>query len=277
MTKLIREARMGKPKTFKSGAIYGSYPKPMLVWMFDQDGMDIVPYKNAQRAATDIPMDVTFEEVVFIRPAQITEYITKPADQQPKILCVNMAGEMPTTLSNGALPPANRTAYDLFEACYNKVASMPRDKPFPWKTMVLDSTTSYSDCAKMYVAAWNPSAMLDARQWASMVGEMIRKLVLTLNRMPCHAVTLLHSTIDKNELTNEVTEDPDLYSKGLRNDFFGLFSQVFYSTITSDNKPIIWPSSRYPVKGIGPRWPQGLPRECAPDFKSIYGKELGVV
>lgn len=127
----------------------------------------------------------------------------------------------------------------------------------------------------MYIAQWNPGAMLDARQWAGMAGGMIRKLILTLNHMPCHTVCLLHSYIEKNELTNEIREQPNVYSQTLRDDIFGLFSQVFYSAMTSNNMPVIWPSSKYPVTGIGPRWPQGLPKECPPDFKSIYGKELG--
>jgi len=36
---------------------------------------------------------------------------------------------------------------------------------------------------------------------------------------------------------------------------------------------VVWTSDKLYVSGVGPRWPIGLPQECQPDFKSIYGKE----
>lgn len=95
-----------------------------------------------------------------------------------------------------------------------------------------------------------------------------------MTAMPLHVVVLLHSFIEKNELTGEITEKPNLYSQTLRDDFFGLFSQVFYSMKNMSGAPMVYVSDKYPVKGIGPRWPQGLPQENAPDFTSIYGKDL---
>jgi hypothetical protein len=45
--KYIREGRMGPPKSFKTGAVLGTYPKPLLCLEFDESGGDIIPSKGS--------------------------------------------------------------------------------------------------------------------------------------------------------------------------------------------------------------------------------------
>jgi hypothetical protein len=269
--KYIREARMGLPKQFKTGAVVGSYPKPLLYLGFDRGGLDVIPNKGAQRATTDFQMDVTYDEIKFIKPGDLTAQLAIPVEQQPKIVAIDFTLLMDGAFTLDAGAAKCQAPMLEFQRAYNLIVAC---KALPFKTIVLDSVTGYTDACLSYISSANPNAMADARQWASQAGGLVRKIVLSMTCLPAHAVVLLHSFIDKNEITQEVREHPNVYGQMLRDDFFGMFSQVFYSTKNMSGQPIILPSDKYPVKGIGPRWPQGLPKECPPDFKSIYGKEL---
>jgi hypothetical protein len=142
----------------------------------------------------------------------------------------------------------------------------------PYKTIVFDSVTGYMDIIMSHLSSFNPNGMADARYWAFQVGQKVRQLILSSTCLPAHVVFIMHSTIEKDELTQQIRELPSVYS-GLRNDICGLFSQAFYAT-KNNGKPVLWTNDKLFVKGIGPRWPANLPQELAPDFKSIYGKEV---
>lgn len=264
---------MGLPKSFKTGAVVGSYPKPMLYLGFDRGGIDIIPSSEAAYASnpTLIRSDVLHGEIKNIPPGQLQNWVTKPESEQPKVLSIQCYDGGTPGVSLEYKPSASQLPMQLFVQDFNHLCGKPT---LPWKTIVMDSASGFSDLILSHISAVNSNAMLDPRQWASMCGGKIKQTVLSLTMLPAHVVIILHSTLDKNELTGEIKEEPSLYSKGLREDFFGLFSQVFYATMEANNIPMVLPSQRYPVKGIGCRWPIGLPSSLAPDFKSIYGKEL---
>jgi hypothetical protein len=254
--KLIRECRMGAPKCFKTGAVVGSYPKPMLYLGFDRGGIDVIPSKTIALAATDFQPDVRYEEITHIKPGVMATWVAKPESEQPKILAVDYTNASTMDLSVDMVPAKAMKPLQDFVSDYNVVSQhIGKGKALPWKTVVLDSLTGYEDVILSYISSFNPSAMVDARQW------------------PCHVVVLMHSALDQNELTQAIRETPSVFSKGLRNDIAGLFSQFFYAT-KANGKPVIWVNDKMYVSGIGGRWPLGLPPELPPDFKSIYGKEL---
>jgi hypothetical protein len=267
--KFIREARMGRPKSFKTGAVVGTYPKPLLYLGFDRGGLDVIPTKDAKSGAKDIKMDLTYEDISFVKPVNITNAIQLAV--QPKVTALDFTAAMPMTFQLDTKPAASQDQLQAFQQAYNVVVA--NQAKLPYKTIVVDSLTGYTDACLAFIAAFNPAAMADARQWAGQAGGLVRKLALSITNMPCHVVMLLHSVVDKNDITNAITEQPSVYSQVLRDDFFGLFSQCFYAFKKDDGTPTLWVSDRYPVKGIGPRWPQGLAQEIAPDFTSIYGKE----
>jgi len=268
--KLIREARMGRPKSFKTGAVVGTYPKPLLYLGFDRGGLDVIPTKGAKRGDKDIQMDCCYEDITFVKPLDIGTAMKQATI--PKVTAIDFCASMPMVFQLDTKPAASQDQLKSFEQSYNMLVA--NQKTLPYKTIVVDSLTGYTDACLAFISSYNPNAMADPRQWASQAGGLCRKLALTITNMPCHIVVLLHSAIDKSELTGEINEQPNVYSQVLRDDFFGLFSQVFYAMKKQDGTPMIWVSDKYPVKGIGPRWPQGLAQEIAPDFASIYGKEL---
>lgn len=272
--KLIRECRMGAPKCFKTGAVVGSYPKPMLYLGFDRGGIDVIPSKTIALQPGEFVPDTRYEDIVHIKPGVLSQWLQKPEAEQPRILAVDYTNATTMDLSVDMLPAKAMKPLQDFVADYNVVSQyIGQKKPLPWKTVVLDSLTGYEDVILSYISSFNPAAMVDARQWAGQVGGKVRQTILTLTTWPCHVVVLMHSALDQNELTQAIRETPSVFSKGLRNDIAGLFSQFFYAT-KANGKPVIWVNDKMYVSGIGGRWPLGLPPELPPDFKSIYGKEL---
>ena len=260
---------MGLPKQFKTGAVVGTYPKPLLYIGFDRGGLDVIPIKGANKGSQDVLMDVTTEDVVYEKPSNIAVCLARP--EQPKITAFDFTACSPMKLSFDFKPEASQLQYQEFINFYNQLVAA---KAFPWKTLVFDGATGFTDAVLNAISSVNPAAMTDARQWAGMAGGTLRKTILSMTQLPCHVIVLLHSFIDKDETTGVISEKPNVYSQVLRDDFFGLFSQCFYSVKDSAGNPKVWPSDKYPVKGIGCRWPQGLAKEINPDFASIYGKEL---
>jgi hypothetical protein len=256
--KLIRELRMGAPKSFKTGAVVGSYPKPMLYFGFDHGGIDVIPDKKTDG------FDCTHADIDSVPAGKFALQATKP------ITMVDYSTVCPVTLALDYLPTKSQEGLQTFYRDYNQLASK---KELPYKTIVFDSVTGYTDIILAHLSSFNPNAMADARQWAYQAGNKVRQLILSSTCLPAHVVFIMHSAVEKDELTQQIRELPSVYS-GLRNDIGGLFSQVFYSAKNGGGKPVIWTSDKMFVKGIGPRWPAGLPQECAPDFQSIYGKEI---
>lgn len=254
---------MGKPKTWKTGAIVGSYPKPMLVFQYDAGGIDIVPIK-AIVEETPYKYDCTLDDVIRIKPGEL-----KIETPTKKITVVDYSLSAPLRLEETITPIKSRDAFEKCIADYNKLAGKTE---LPWKTIVFDSGTGYANMTLNWISSFNPNSMADARQWAYQAGLKLQQMVISATALPAHVVFILHVEIEKNELTQQVNELPSVYSK-LRDNIAGLFSQVFYSTKTSTNKPVIWTNDKMFVKGIGARWPANLPQECEPMFQAIYGRE----
>lgn len=270
--KLIRELRMGAPKTFKTGAIVGSYPKPMLYFGFDVDGISVVPYKNIPTSDNQMKFDVCYEEIVFCQPGKLNEWVG--LKEQPKILAVDYTKVKPVTLTLDYTPLKAQEGLRLFQdkdiGDFNRLANKTE---LPWKTVVFDGVTGYMETVLSHFSSMNPNRMADARDWAFQVGQMVKRVITSLTTLPCHIVVLMHSEMEKDELSQQIHVIPSVYGKELKNIASGLFSQYFYAD-KENGKAVVYTNDKNFVKGIGNRWPQGLPTVNPPDFKSIYGKEL---
>ena len=271
--KLIRECRMGKPKTTKTGAVVGTYPKPLCYFGFDRDGISIIPPKSYTPTPGSIPFDCTYEDITFEKVGTAATMLSQPA--KSKITVLDYTTEFPLEMTLDYTPQKAQEAAICFTRDFNAFNTHIRaKKEFPFKTVVFDSATGYADMMKMHLSSFNPNSMVDARQWAFMIGEKTRQLILASTAWPCHVVFIFHTSApEKNEETSQVEELPSAYGKGFRDVIGGLFSQYFYAT-RSAGKPVIKNSDYMMVRGLGSRWPAGLPNECPADFKSIYGKEL---
>jgi hypothetical protein len=277
MSKLIRELRWGPPKSFKTGAVAGTYPKPMLYFGFDVDGLSVIPSKNTPKNDQLVPFDVCYEDIVFCEPGKLREWVVKPLEQQPKILCVDYTKVRPQTLTLDYSPLKSQEALQKFQdpltGDFNQLCGKTI---LPWKTVVLDGVTGYMEVVMSHFSSLNPNRMADARDWAFQIGQMVKRVMCSFTMLPCHSVILMHDEMEKNELSAQISIIPSVYGKELKNISGGLFSQYFYAMKNVNNgKPVILSNDKMFVKGVGGRWPI-LNGEVAPDFRSIYGKEFGL-
>lgn len=268
---------MGPTKSFKTGAVVGTYPKPMLVALFDEGGLDVIISKSQSQPPGDIPFDIRSEDVITVKPNRLSEFVlaAKNGTPMPKVLALDFCDTMNKEISlDNFKPRANSQPMQEFVNTTNYLYRLGQDTPdvFPWKTVVLDNLTGLSDIILSHISAFQSQSMNDARVWASMVGAKVVQTIGAFTSLPCHVVILMHTQLDKNELTQQVIELPKIYS-GVRDTIGALFSNFFYAT-KENGRPVIYTTDRGFVRGIGPRWPAGLPPVCQPDFQSIYGKEL---
>ena len=268
--KLIRELRMGAPKCGKTVAVLGTYPKPMLVFQFDTDGCDVIPATlPAAPNPKRITLDVTYKEIIKIKPEEFASWCAKPASELPKILVVDFAQSVRRQMTDQFTPVPDAAPYTKFYKCVNTLVAT---KEIHWKTYVLDTCTTLIDSLKSFVSANNTSWLQDARKWSPAVGGKVLQHIAVLNSLPLHCVYLAHSQQDKNETTGEIKESP-LGPGGFAAQVGSLVSQFLYATNESGTLQV-WTSPKGNVKSIGCRWPSDLPQVCSADFKTIYGKEL---
>lgn len=255
--KLIRELRMGPPKAFKTGAIVGTYPRPLLCLEFDQEGLDIIK-----------------DPITFITPAEVDTYCKRTsADLGDKIYAIDFCDTQQKVMLEAYAPQGNAAPFKTFVEGVNKIVR----GGCPWKTVVLDSVSGFSDAILAHVAQTNSGALGSALKWAPMIGGKIHQCMGVMTGLPAHVVFIAHSTSpSKDETTSEVSVSPIVPSQWMRDRMGTLVSQFFYQC-KENGKAVIYTTDQLYVKGIGARWPSDLPPKCAPDFKSIYGKVLGVV
>ena len=274
MSKLIRELRWGPPKSFKTGAVAGTYPKPMLYLGFDTGGLDVIPSRNAMKDNNLVQFDVAYEDIVQCEPGKLKDWVGKPMAEQPKILSIDYTKCRPMSLTLEYMPSKSQEGLQKFQdpnfGDFNQLCNKPT---LPWKTILWDGVTGYMETVQSHFSSMSPGRMADARDWAFQVGQMVKRVMCSISMMPCHVVVLMHDEMEKNELSSQVAIIPSVYGKELKNIAGAFFSQFFHARKDAMGKPVILTSDKMYVRGVGGRWPI-LTGEVAPDFKTIYGKEL---
>lgn len=261
MPKFIREIRMGPPKTFKTGSVVGTYPKPMLVLEGDEGGLDVVK--------EPIEWIEHFENWMTVHP--------KDQPVQPRLYAIQFAHNATLQLQDLFGPVPDKESFPEF----NKVGNVLFTKGCPFKTVVIDPVTILSNAILSYFAQTNATKMADARKWASAVGQKTQQTIAAFFTLKCHVVCIMHTATnkivnDKGEITS-MTEEPVIFSK-LRDTLGSLPSQFFYQDSLAVGGKLkcrvqTMPDSR--IKGIGCRWPSDLPSEISPPtFDMIYGKSV---
>lgn len=267
-TKLIREGRFGPPKTFKTGAIVGTYPRPMLVLELDSGGLDIIP-STPFTGGDKIKIEVTAKDITTIKFSELATYCSKKPEELPPITCLDLASHAPREISlNYDAPVDTETFISTINSC-NQVI-----KKCPWKTVVLDNTTTLSDAIYNHLAATNKGLLADARKWAPTVGNKIKAVLAEMCNLNAHFVVIMHEDTEKDELTGIIKTEPMIFSK-YRQLVGGFLSQFFYQKLVNGVPKIITADNGF-IKGLGARWPE-LHKENGVTFKEIYGKEFGLI
>lgn len=247
--KLIREGRMGSPKSFKTGAVCGTYPRPLLCMQFDEGGMDVLK-----------------EKVKIVTPEEFSKdlWCKKETKDLPPIMAINFA-QKKANLTDSYDVKKEASQWQGFAKCVNEI----HVAGCPWATIVLDPLTELSECILRHMAQMNSGAMADPRKWAASAGAKVSEVVGSMTGYSCHVVFLMHSQLIKDEqLSGEISIQPMLYSR-YREVIAAQLSQFFYAEIKGGKATVLTQPSGY-VKGIGARWPADLPASCGATYKDIY-------
>lgn len=266
MPKLIRELRMGKPMTYKTGAVIGSYPLPMLVLSGDPHGTTIIP-ALAPPITSPFKMQVTTNDVQFISHMDLISMTATAPTKKVTVYSFSQGGS--PALSDLYQPSPDALSYSQFNQVGNALL-----KRCPWKTVIIDPITELQNIIFSHLAATNAGQLSTPMKWAPSIGMKVCNTLSTFHRLPAHLVAIFHtSSPDKDETTSQIEISPVLYSSKARDTVGGLFAQVFASDIIG-GKPIILTRPQGFYKGIGCKWPHGLPDVCGADFDSIYGNAV---
>ena len=266
--KYIRELRMGPPKSGKTVAVIGTYPKPMLVFQFDSGGTDVIPSSPVKPSDSILALDVVHSDIKRIKPEELDAMCKLKTEDLPKVTLIDFTESAKKLMLDSFSPLADSKPYNAFYKAVNSLVNIG----CPWKTFVLDSTTSLCDSLMSFVAEKQNSWLTDARKWSPAVGGKILQHVAVVTNLPIHCVFIAHSHMEKNELNGEITIIP-LGPNRFSEQIGSLVSQYFYATNES-GKLQVYTRPKGNVKAIGCRWPSDLPTVCGADFKSIYGKEI---
>jgi len=252
-TKLIREGRFGPPKSYKTGAIVNSYPRPMLVLEGDQGGLDV---------STDPPLWLP----------QVEDLVEAcQASEQPPLSAFSYT---PTSLGGTLLDettfsiPADPEPYRRLAHAVNALTQAFKESPCPWKTVVLDPITAVTEAAYRNLSTYQPDQLKDPRKWSPSVALKVKQVIEHLATLPCHFVFIMHARLGRNELTGEINYEPIMYSD-FRNLIGAIPSQFFFADIR-DGEAVVLTSPEPYVKGVGARWPAGLPSPCGATYQEIY-------
>lgn len=247
--KYIREARFGAPKTWKTGSILATYPKPMCVLMYDAGGHEI------HKKAEDIEV--------------ITKVEALPTTPSKPITVLDLSFKASQDMEDTYTPAKDK---DVFEQTVRAINALR--KSCPYKTILVDPVTELSNAIWRHQAVANSAALADARKWAGNIGMKVQQVIDYVNALPCNTVFIFHNEVNKDELTGKITEQPMVYSN-LRNYLGGKFTQFFYQGLKA-GVPMLRTNGFELVQGIGCRWPTFTTEWVGPTFNDIYGKEPDV-
>jgi hypothetical protein len=268
MQKLIREGRFGPPKVFKTGAVVGTYPRPLLLLNCDTEGWSVFPSRTEKVREDYIPFEVFAEDLTFIKASQLSEYCRKKREDLPPVTVLEVLDFKKHVMLQTYQPLANSKPLNDFVLAVNTLVQ----QGCPWKTVVLDSITGLNDLIIEHVSEDNPKALLDPRKWAPMAGSKVAQCIGVMTSLPSHCIFIFHESFRENELTQETRIAP-LVPSQFRDRVGGLLSQWLYA-FKQNGKPMVRTNDFGLVKGIGCRWPSGLPDVCGPTYKDIYGSAL---
>lgn len=269
MTKLIREGRFGAPKTFKTGSVVGTYPRPLLLLNCDEEGWSVIPSRNEKVREDFIKIEVFAEDLTFIKASDLPAYCRKKPEELPPVTVLEVLDFKTIKLMTESYQPlGNSNPLNSFVSAVNNLIQIG----CPWKTVVVDSISGLNDLILEHVSATNPKTLADPRKWAPMTGGKVAQCMGVLTSLPAHCVFIFHESFRENEATQEIRIAPLVHSQ-FRDRVGGLLSQWFYA-FKQNGKPKVRTTDIGLVKGIGARWPANLDDVIDPTFKAIYGGVL---
>lgn len=278
---------MGRPMTFKTGAVVGSYPKPLLVLEFDQGGLSLFPTKGQTLPSGLIKTDVLQEDITWIKATiersekndgnakwhtELWQLCNAQPDQLSKVTAIDFHAIRVGTLTDSYTPKPEEFGFKDLVTAINFL-----QRKCPWKTVVLDTTTGLTETILSHMAQHRAKRFEDARKWAPDAGYQVVRTVSALSAVQAHLVCIIHDTQDRGEDGVLKGVHAMIPSQWARERLGGITLQNFYAARKS-NVPIIHTTDFGYVTGLGAKWPLGLPSEITPPtFDKIYETEKGLL
>ena len=247
----IREGRIGPYKSGKTKNVLESYPKPLLLLNFDVQGYTCVDPKL----------------LTFIKA---DEWLQTKSDWKPTT-------DITVIDYSTVVPKLTLTPFRAYEQGTGMSLLLDVNKLFdfcPFKTVVIDSFTGLNDVMLRFVCSINKITYIDQGSWGQISGKSLEIINYICASLQAHFVLVMHEHFEKAELTGEIRILPAAYGKS-REEVGKIVSQLFYSTVETQANG----QAKYQVrtrdfgliKGLGARFPQGLPEVCPASFEGIYG------
>lgn len=226
-----------------------SFPKPMLVWLFDPPGKGM-PYKRrGSRSEEGIDQDLGIRVTNVFGPddsllIQVEHYLD-PNPQRP-------------------------SAYKLFR----ERLSGFEDEFEWWQTVVLDSLTFCELASRWdHQHRLNPSAK-DGRQWYGGAKEDMEQLLMgRIPAYPMNVVVTAHIDEEKDEVHGMMVRNPSVVGK-LRKFASAAFAEFYHSFVTADDKG----NRIYALQTQGDRFFNAAsqipaPNPCLSDYQALFAEE----
>jgi AAA domain len=148
---------------------------------------------------------------------------------------------------------------------------------FPYKTIVLDSITTFSMSLMAEVMRQNPGeASKRSRVADTLVPHLkdyqiaishIKNTISGLLNLPCNIVMTAHLQTDKDELTGEIMRQPLIFGKDLPGWLPMVFEEVYYCSVTSGSDA----SGKSQIKHQGQaRGPKYICRTQIPNLPALF-------
>ena len=228
-----------KPESKHTVLVYGdsgngktvfatSFPSPMKVFDFDGKIMSAVSYWGQKDATRLTQIDVEDLQSMNAHPEQ----------------------------------------YSKFYTLLSQLESQAKAGNFPWKTVVLDSLTTWCDALMREIVRQNPGIKgaapgLPGLQHYGLFGSKFREQLSRLLALPCNIVVTAHIDITKDENTGEILRRPLVIGKNASYlpIIFGEVYRAFAET--KDGKTEYWAQTqasgswiaRSQIPGLAPKIP----------------------
>lgn len=239
---------MGEPGSRKS-TFAATFPKPMLVSLFDPPGKDS-PFEEIGRRVEVENKGIPAYHVMDKRVA--SELLVR----------VEMFHDWDAT---------RPTAWALFN---QRLASLPQEMGSVWKTWVIDSTTFLEEAVfnhQRYVV--NPNTK-EPRQWYAGVAETMRALLwnrVSAAALRLNVVVLTHIDTDKDELQGSFVRNPALAGK-LRGRVAAGYPEFYRALWQDDDKGgrqfLLQTSAGQGFACLSQRI--HAPNPCLPDYAALW-------
>lgn len=164
--------------------------------------------------------------------------------------------------------PAEQFSFDMGQA--------KKENPFPYKTIGLDSLTTFSDESMKYLIHVNPSSVIKRMltkgvqmpvlQDYQMIRIWFKQVITALLALPCNVVVTAHIQMDKDELTGQIVRSPMLSGK-LSRELPIYFGEVWRAY--RDDKGEHWAQTQSDSKFTCRSQIPGLPNPVKLDWNEI--------